>query len=991
MLSLGSRIAQALGAWTRGDAGRPGAGYKAFVSYNHHVSTRFALRLEQALKAYGKPLLARPIRIFRDEKHFAPGVDLPKLIVDALDTSEFLILLASPEAAGSPWVRDEVDYWCGELKRTRNLIVVLVGGEVVTDNETKRIDWKRTNALPPVLEVYLEQVPLYVDIRNAAHIADLTLSNPDFKKAVNGITARFRGIDPNEMLGEEIHQHRRNLRLRNGAAAALVVLTLASTIAAYVAVKQREQARQQAKIAVSRQYAAEAANLIENHLDEAILRAVKAVTMEQTFEARNLLFQALSYSPEIGAFLYRTSKDDEPAVSAFNPAGNQVAFATADTLHLFELTEPAGLTSREVRLSFPTISSVVYSRSGSTIAVGGDDGSISLINTSHWTMIGSPLNVSNRSVDRLFFGVTDDRLFAVSDGKLFSLYLADGGLSLTKAVQIGDPAISYGAQARYRVYYETTATSDGRSLVTGDHTRVVVWDLAGPIQQRYSFDIPHRFTVAIREIAISPHGETLAVDLLAGSDGIPVNFLELYSIDGVASDREITFKHQVTITTHKYLFHTSRLAFNNKGDHLLIGDQDGPFHLVDLKVLRERIGDSGQGIDLTTSNGLGKLADSVNPVTVKGLSGPVYNPRFAPDDSRVVLGVGARIVLWNFRPQPKFSRTLITHEPSPRNLAFVKDGGTLVLAADNGSIYRWNIPGGTLAISTQSATANGTSFITGDGRRLAVVEGDQLSFKDTLTGRELYKRALEGWMPLAMNPDGGLIAEFRQGILRMFNVSTSGEAWRTQLYDERQIAHPPMREPGVSFSKDGTLMVVHVFATDKLTEWNAASGRRLEVFGTGAERAWDWAPAVSPDGMWIVTAANNYSLGVINTVTREIGTVEAPGNICGVAFSPNSAHLAVSYEREAESSDDAADARVHPADYGVLFWDLGRKQAEAPTIKVSSPPCQVVFNPNGDRLAIATQPEDNDEQAQVLVWDVDPKSWAKLALRHIMYQPSLTP
>src|ERR1700724_89592 len=97
--SLRSRIANTLTAWSRPHAQRHGTSYKAFISYKHHVSTSFALRLEQVLKAYAKPLLARPIRIFRDEKHLAPGVDLPKLIVDALDESEFLILLASPEAA----------------------------------------------------------------------------------------------------------------------------------------------------------------------------------------------------------------------------------------------------------------------------------------------------------------------------------------------------------------------------------------------------------------------------------------------------------------------------------------------------------------------------------------------------------------------------------------------------------------------------------------------------------------------------------------------------------------------------------------------------------------------------------------------------------------------------------------------------------------------------------------------------------------------------
>jgi hypothetical protein len=126
--------------------------YKAFISYKHNVSDTFTRRLEQALKSYAKPTFALPIRIFRDEKHLTPGVDLPQLIIHALDASEFLILLASREAARSPWVAVEIDHWCGQLKRTANLIVILVDGEIATDDISKGVDWAKTDALPIALK-----------------------------------------------------------------------------------------------------------------------------------------------------------------------------------------------------------------------------------------------------------------------------------------------------------------------------------------------------------------------------------------------------------------------------------------------------------------------------------------------------------------------------------------------------------------------------------------------------------------------------------------------------------------------------------------------------------------------------------------------------------------------------------------------------------------------------------------------------------------------
>ena len=658
--------------WRRGDAQPPKFSYKAFISYKHHVSTSFALQLEQALKAYAKPLFTRPIRIFRDEKHLAPSVDLPRLIVDALDASEFLILLASPEAAGSPWVRHEVDHWCGELRRTQNLIVVLTAGEIATDDEAKQIDWTHTNALPTVLEAYLERVPLYVDLRGNDHVDALSLANPDFKTAVNSITARFRGVDPNDMLGEEIHQHRWNLRIRNGAITALAVLTLVSVITAVVAVEQREEARQQTRIAVSRQYAAEAATLIEKDLDEAILLAVKAVTTEETFEARNILFQALSQSTKIEAFLYRMRTDERKQPTAyFDKSGDQVALA-ADTFHLFDLTEAAGVTSRKISPRINNVSTLVYTSVGSTIALGGDDGYISLLSTSQWTPITPPVKVSDHPITRLFFNAKDDRLFAVSDGQLFSLSVSSGKLSLDEHVQIRDP--------RQDPASDITANSaDGRLLVTGYGTTVVVWDLSGPIRQQLSFDVHTvRFTVGLVELAFSSDGKTLAVDLMAGSDGIPVNFVQLYTIvepDVISETPPIL---QYTFMTQKSLSNP-RLAFNNVGDHLLIGDRDATFEFIELNQSNSQ---GENEINLTASN---KFA-----IKVKGLSGPVHDARYSLRDDRLLLGVGTHIVLWNPRSPQKLSRTLVAHDHEPKSLTFSNDGGMLILAAVDGSVYRWN-------------------------------------------------------------------------------------------------------------------------------------------------------------------------------------------------------------------------------------------------------------------------------------------------------------
>ena len=63
-------------------------------------SKDFAEQLQYALKVYAKPTFKRPPKIFRDEKHFVPGSDLPALIRSALEDSEYLIWNQSRVSAG---------------------------------------------------------------------------------------------------------------------------------------------------------------------------------------------------------------------------------------------------------------------------------------------------------------------------------------------------------------------------------------------------------------------------------------------------------------------------------------------------------------------------------------------------------------------------------------------------------------------------------------------------------------------------------------------------------------------------------------------------------------------------------------------------------------------------------------------------------------------------------------------------------------------------
>src|SRR5580704_12356866 len=105
----------------RGD--RRMALYDAFVSYSHAKDKPIASALQSTIQTLGKPWYRRrALRVFRDDTSLAATPHLWPTIEQALDQSRYLILLASPEAAASPWVNKEVARWL-DHKSTDTLLI----------------------------------------------------------------------------------------------------------------------------------------------------------------------------------------------------------------------------------------------------------------------------------------------------------------------------------------------------------------------------------------------------------------------------------------------------------------------------------------------------------------------------------------------------------------------------------------------------------------------------------------------------------------------------------------------------------------------------------------------------------------------------------------------------------------------------------------------------------------------------------------------------
>jgi WD40 repeat protein len=295
-----------------------GAVYDGFISYSHAADDLLAPRLQAGLQRFAKPWWKRrAIRIFRDEASLSANPHLWASIVDAMDGSDWFVLLLSPGAAESEWVNGEVEYWLEHRDKNR-IIPVVTDGEFAWGSGD--IDTS-TDSAPPALYRAFADEPRWVDLRFARTEEQLDLNNASFRAAVADVASAIRGIPKDELESEEVRQHRRTVRAAwAGALVVLAFAALAGAAAFYAngqrltaeaneaeADTQRQIAQQQTdvaeqQIAVAEQLAVEAradalAATSIARLDAdpelSLLLAIESLTLEEQTEALNAMHQAL--------------------------------------------------------------------------------------------------------------------------------------------------------------------------------------------------------------------------------------------------------------------------------------------------------------------------------------------------------------------------------------------------------------------------------------------------------------------------------------------------------------------------------------------------------------------------------------------------------------------------------------------------------------------------------------------------------------------------
>jgi WD40 repeat protein len=838
-----------------------GVHYNAFLSYSRAVDGKLAPALQVALQRFAKPWYRmRALRVFRDDASLSANPALWPSIEEALEASDFFILLASPEAAESRWVGREVEYW-RDHKPHDHLLIALAAGEIVWDETRHDFVWERT-ALPRAIQGIFSDEPRYTDLRWARTDEHVSLSDPRFRSDAADLAAPLHGRPKDEVLGEAVRQHRRTVRVASAAVVLLALLAVAAGLAAVLAVKQRDEARAQRDLATSRYLVSQSLSDLDSDLPRALLLSLEALRFANTAEARGALFTALQHpEPEVVSFL--EGHRSRVSSLAFSSDGNWLASGSADDTVVVWDVESRRPLDRRLRAS-DSVEGVAFAPDGKTLAAGDARGEVVLWDVDRQErirrMTGDFPAIGRSSPLGLAFSRDGETIASLGSRELFVWDLRGRrrsrdtlpGLEGLQTVALSpDRTIAAAVDAQSKTvlwdvgrgrrldapvtkrddYVTTLAfTSDGRTLALGSRRGILLWDVARgrPLRPPLRDASTGPVTTNVTSLAFSPNGKALAESTGAG--------ITLWT----AGDPPLSEKLETDSDVVE-------MVFNPDGQALASADEKGTITLWDLG---ER-----HSATLTPLTFVARLR---TPLTQEDEtpSGGAHAFALSPDGKTLAVGGGeGTVVLWDVDRRRPLDRPLRGHSSSVEALAFSPDGETLASGADNDAIIVWDV----------------------ERRR---------PLGPPLTGDDLFLRSL------AFSPDGKTLASSSWGnTIVLWDV------------ERRRRLEPPLRGHdafvnSVAFSPDGKTLASGS-DDDSIILWDIERGQPLDApLRRHAESVEGsiLSVAFGPDGRMLASGTDDGQVVFWDVQRRRLlgAPVTGPGgdDLETIGFSPDGKTLA---------------------------------------------------------------------------------------------------
>jgi WD40 repeat protein len=872
--------------------------YDAFISYKHDapghpIDSRLAAAVQAGLHRFAKPWhRRRALNVFRDTTDLAASPDLWPSVERALADSRYLILLACPEAATSPWVDRELKAWLAlkQADAARRMLVVLTGGTIAWDRSAGCCDWGNTSALPSCLREVLRDEPRYVNLCSAKVGDTCSLDDEGFRDAIADLAAPLHGKPKQAMIGEDLRQHKKTIRVARAAAAVMLLLAVGLGIVSL-------EARRLFWTSESRRLAARATELANDRLDLSLLLSLEANRIRKTTEAQDALLRGLLAAPYLREFVHYGDRQRKAALDV-SPDGKTLAWAEEGAADVVLWTpgtpEPEGPT---LKGEGGSVQRLAFSQDGKLLAVAGDKGLVTIWDVKtrkqlperHRIGDGGSAEVLGKYVTALEFG-SGNEVAAYHGGQIV---LWDGdtgderrrwsvgkGLILALALRPDGEALAVASLAM-------GAGGEGSGAIT-------VWDLTQPQPVPHGLPGVPGFTLSL---AYSPDGRRLA----SGHQGQ----VRLWDLD----QHGLSDEEGHVLPGHWGESPVLRVAFSPDGSQLACGG-------LDAQVMLWRLAAPGAR---------GEPA-KVMAGPLGGYDQPVYVVRYGPDkDSRDLWlgyadgtvaswGVGKALRLGDRLPLPPgFSRfTAVSFRPADgkrsESQTLVAAGRSAVASWDTGTRVQLGDATdlGDAALAPQQSMVTVSAFRR-DGAQLALGNIDGAVVLWDVSRQKRVVARIQGPDPrspvtgLALSDDGKTLASLHfDRSLTVWDLS--GSQPRESF---RQRRAPSWHAP-IALSRDGRMLAIGNGSGIQL--WDTRTRRRLGK-ALSAYKEPVRCLAFSPDGRTL--ASGNTDGTVITWNARTKRRSGAPleyhmGAVLSVAFSRDGKRLA---------SGDSS---------GIAVWDVGR-------------------------------------------------------------------
>jgi len=704
------------------------------------------------------------------------------------------------------------------------------------------------------------------------------------------------------------------------------------------ALEQRDEAEAQARLAFSRQLAAQALNHANTQTDLALLLSLEANNLA---DARGNLLEVLLSNPRLIAYLpshtlwVRTAafspdgrilavggfnnvtlwdfsdphnpvpfgdpvRTNSTYAVAFSPDGKLLARASPTGIRLWNVTDPRAPTQLKTSFTGHTdsVRTLAFSPDGQTLASGSYDNTILLWEAATGQQIGQPI-IDHLSVNAVAFS---------PDGKVLASG-GDDGLRLwdvtTLPVGVRPLGEQFAGDQKTGVY-SLAFNPDGRTLVTGNNDgRIRLWDTGTLRDGPQLIGQPLAAHVGlVYSLAFSRDGRTL---VSGGEDAA----IRLWHISDSAS-----LEPGFILTGHADAVYG--LAISPDGKTLASGSYDGVTAVWDIaanqsppigqtfSVQKGSVGSvalspADGGKTLASSHGrdimLWDVSDSRAPrqlgEPLKNVGDFVEKLAFSPDGKILASGHGdGTIILWDVAEPlspSQLGQPLTSHTGRVHGLVFSPDGKVLISVDSATAITLWNI----------SDPRTPMPF----GPPLVMIPDAQFYVTD-----------------LALSPDGKILA-------------ASGADVSIMLWD---ISDP--RSPtrlGLPLKGHSSSVKSLAFSPDGQTLASGSSDNTITL--------------------WDITDPHNVRLIGLPLVGHT-------GGVNSVAFNPDGRILA-------SAAEDAT----------VILWDVSDRQSPfglgQPLIGHLQLVRSITFSADGKTLI------SGGNEGDIIFWDVDPASWTHRACR----------